>query len=103
MDRQMRPPDYAGLRFGRALVQRPTFDPNRRVVAVTGYLELRGNVQGVQFKPGDTYTTPLLLGVHGHGLTPASWGFHRSLRRSPASRSSPWPDCNSATSSPFRW
>ena len=42
-------------------------------------------------EPGDTYTTPVLLGVHGQGLTPASWGFHRSLRRSPAAPRAPRP------------
>ena len=32
--------------------------------------------------PGETYTTPTVIGVHSdHGFTPASWGFHREARR----------------------
>lgn len=32
--------------------------------------------------PGDTYSTPTVIGVHSdHGFTPASWGFHREARR----------------------
>ncbi|MEN9643819.1 MAG: hypothetical protein RL238_488 [Actinomycetota bacterium] len=42
-------------------------------------------------EPGDTYETPLVLGVYGEGLTPASWGFHASLRRSPAAPRTPRP------------
>lgn len=42
-------------------------------------------------EPGDTYESPLVLGVHGHGLTPAAWGFHSFLRRSPAAPKGPRP------------
>lgn len=40
--------------------------------------------------PGETYTTPTVIGVHSdRGFTPASWGFHREARRRrPALRSS---------------
>lgn len=32
-------------------------------------------------EPGDTYTSPWVLGMwSGEGLTPASWGFHREVR-----------------------
>lgn len=32
--------------------------------------------------PGETYTTPTVIGVHSaSGFTPASWGFHREARR----------------------
>lgn len=32
--------------------------------------------------PGETYTTPTVIGVHSdRGFTPASWGFHREARR----------------------
>jgi alpha-galactosidase len=32
--------------------------------------------------PGETYTTPSVIGVRSdHGFTPASWGFHRDARR----------------------
>ena len=35
----------------------------------------------VVLEPGDTYTTPDLVGVcSSQGLTPASWGFHRAIR-----------------------
>ena len=40
----------------------------------------------VCLEPGGSYTTPCVLGVYAaDGLTPASWGFHRSLRALPAS------------------
>jgi alpha-galactosidase len=39
---------------------------------------------------GETYETPELLVTHaGNGLTPASWGFHRSLRARATSPSTP--------------
>ncbi len=35
----------------------------------------------VVLEPGESYTTPDVLGVHsGDGLTPATWQFHRSVR-----------------------
>lgn len=38
----------------------------------------------VVLEPGDTYATPEVLGVFSaEGLTPATWGFHRSLRARP--------------------
>ncbi|MBI4933321.1 MAG: alpha-galactosidase [Actinobacteria bacterium] len=42
-------------------------------------------------EPGESYAAPTVLGVHGQGLTPASWGFHRWIRRSPAAPRSPRP------------
>lgn len=40
----------------------------------------------VCLEPGGSYTTPSVLGVYSaEGLTPASWGFHRSLRALPVS------------------
>ncbi len=34
--------------------------------------------------PGESYTTPELIASYSaHGLTPASWGFHRSMRARP--------------------
>ena len=36
----------------------------------------------VVLEPGESYTTPDVLGVHSSaGLTPATWQFHRSVRR----------------------
>jgi alpha-galactosidase len=35
-------------------------------------------------EPGDSYHAPTVLGVYGKGITPASWGFHRWIRRAPA-------------------
>ena len=32
-------------------------------------------------EPGESYTAPIVMGVYGQGLTPASWNFHRWLRR----------------------
>jgi alpha-galactosidase len=35
----------------------------------------------VCLEPGESYTTPVVIGTYSAGgLTPASWGFHRSLR-----------------------
>ncbi len=46
----------------------------------------------VVLEPGESYTTPEVLGVYSSaGLTPATWGFHRSVRRSPARPESPRP------------
>jgi alpha-galactosidase len=46
----------------------------------------------VVLEVGDSYSTPELVGTYSEqGLTPASWGFHRSVRRSPAHRSTPRP------------
>jgi alpha-galactosidase len=46
----------------------------------------------VVLEPGETYTTPEVIAVHSaDGLTPATWGFHRSARRSPASPRTPRP------------
>lgn len=42
-------------------------------------------------EPGGTYAAPTVLGVYGCGLTPASWGFHRWIRRSPAAPTKPRP------------
>jgi len=42
-------------------------------------------------EPGETYETPTVLAVYGDGLTPASWGFHAALRRSPAAPRTPRP------------
>jgi alpha-galactosidase len=46
----------------------------------------------VVLEPGETYTTPEIVAVHAaDGLTPATWGFHRSARRSPAAPRTPRP------------
>ena len=46
----------------------------------------------VVLEAGEAYTTPDLLAVHSNeGLTPATWGFHRSLRRRPDHPSTPRP------------
>jgi alpha-galactosidase len=46
----------------------------------------------VVLEPGESYTTPQLLGAYSSGgLTPATWGFHRAARRSPAHPTSPRP------------
>lgn len=42
-------------------------------------------------EPGDSYTSPTLLGTYGQGLTPASWGFHRFVRTLPAHPATPRP------------
>ena len=40
---------------------------------------------------GESYVAPTVLGVYGQGVTPASWGFHRWIRRAPAAPRSPRP------------
>ncbi len=46
----------------------------------------------VVLEPGESYATPSVLGVHScDGLTPATWGFHRSLRDRPEHPRSPRP------------
>ena len=46
----------------------------------------------VVLEPGESYTTPTVVGVYSSaGLTPATWGFHRAVRRSPAHPNSPRP------------
>jgi alpha-galactosidase len=46
----------------------------------------------VVLEPGETYTTPDVVGVYSeHGLTPATWGFHRAVRSLPAHPTSPRP------------
>jgi alpha-galactosidase len=45
----------------------------------------------VELAPGASYTTPWVLAVHGTGLTPASWGFHRYLRSLPRHPQRPRP------------
>jgi len=43
-------------------------------------------------EPGESYTTPDVVGVYAaDGTTPATWGFHRSLRANPAHPVSPRP------------
>ncbi len=42
-------------------------------------------------EPGESYIAPTVLGVYGQGVTPASWGFHRWIRRSPAAPTRPRP------------
>jgi alpha-galactosidase len=43
-------------------------------------------------EPGESYTTPDVLGVYSsEGLTPATWGFHRTIRRRPSHPTSPRP------------
>ncbi len=46
----------------------------------------------VVLEPGESYSTPTVLGVYSsEGLTPATWGFHRAIRRSPSHPTSPRP------------
>lgn len=46
----------------------------------------------VVLEAGESYRTPMLVAVYSAGgLTPASWGFHRSVRRSAAHPVSPRP------------
>ena len=46
----------------------------------------------VVLEPGESYTTPAVVGVYASdGLTPATWGFHRAVRSSPAHPNSPRP------------
>lgn len=59
--------------------------PDGRRHVQSGELLLPGEVC---LEPGQSYTAPTVMGVYGQGLTPASWNFHRWLRRrSRASRS----------------
>ncbi len=46
----------------------------------------------VVLEPGESYTTPEVVAVYSSdGLTPATWGFHRSVRSSPAHPTTPRP------------
>ena len=46
----------------------------------------------VVLEPGESYTTPRVIGVHSDdGLTPATWGFHRAARALPAHPVTPRP------------
>ena len=46
----------------------------------------------VVLEPGQAYATPDVLAVYSsEGLTPATWGFHRAVRRSPSHPASPRP------------
>ena len=46
----------------------------------------------VVLEPGESYTTPEVVGVYSAtGLTPATWGFHRTVRRSPTHLTTPRP------------
>jgi alpha-galactosidase len=46
----------------------------------------------VVLDPGEAYATPSVIGVYsGTGLTAATWGFHRSVRSSPAHPATPRP------------
>ena len=46
----------------------------------------------VVLEPGESYTTPEIVAVYSsEGLTPATWGFHRAVRSSPAHPASPRP------------
>jgi alpha-galactosidase len=46
----------------------------------------------VVLEAGESYTTPDLMAVYaGDGLTPATWGFHRQVRSSPARPARPRP------------
>lgn len=46
----------------------------------------------IALRPGDTYRTPDVIATHSiEGLTPATWGFHRSLRARPGHRAAPRP------------
>jgi alpha-galactosidase len=52
--------------------------PDGRRHVQSGELLLPGELC---LEPGESYTAPTVMGVYGHGLTPASWNFHRWLRR----------------------
>ncbi|NQY56525.1 MAG: alpha-galactosidase [Ilumatobacteraceae bacterium] len=43
----------------------------------------------VVLESGESYRTPDVIAVHGYGLTPASWGFHRTVRRRGPQRVTP--------------
>jgi len=46
----------------------------------------------IVLEAGESYTTPDVIAVYSaEGLTPATWGFHRAVRRSPAHPTSPRP------------
>ena len=46
----------------------------------------------IVLEPGESYTTPQVVAVYSsEGLTPASWGFHRAVRSSPAHPDRPRP------------
>jgi alpha-galactosidase len=46
----------------------------------------------VVLEPGESYATPEVVGVFSTGgLTPATWGFHRAVRSSPAHPTTPRP------------
>ena len=46
----------------------------------------------VVLEPGQSYTTPEVVGVFSSGgLTPATWGFHRAVRSSPSHPTTPRP------------
>ena len=46
----------------------------------------------VVLEPGESYTTPDIVGVYSSdGLTPATWGFHRAVRSRPSHPRSPRP------------
>ena len=46
----------------------------------------------IVLEAGESYTTPDVIAVYsGGGLTPATWGFHRAVRRSPAHPTTPRP------------
>ncbi len=57
------------------------------------YLQLGELLQPgeVVLEPGETYRAPDVVVVFGAGLTPASWGFHRTVRRRMPQRSTPRP------------
>ncbi|MEM8621020.1 MAG: alpha-galactosidase [Actinomycetota bacterium] len=57
------------------------------------YLQLGELLQPgeVVLEPGESYRTPDVIAVHGDGLTPASWGFHRTVRRRGPQRTAPRP------------
>ena len=46
----------------------------------------------IVLEPGESYSTPDVVAVYsGSGLTPATWGFHRTARSSPAHPTTPRP------------
>ena len=46
----------------------------------------------IVLEPGESYTTPDVVAVYSaEGLSPATWGFHRSVRRGPSHPTSPRP------------
>ena len=46
----------------------------------------------IVLEPGESYSTPEVVAVYsGDGLTPATWGFHRAVRSSPAHPTTPRP------------